>query len=479
MRRLLKSSPLYTRLMLAYAGLIVVGFSLLTMLAGQQISTSLRLDYEQRVLSEALLMAQGIEQPVKRFIDGQIPESDLITLIQGYEAQIGGQVIIHVAMSNRIAMVSTSPLKFDYREAPELRAVTRGQVVIDWRQDSSGEERMFTAVPIAERRKLLGYAQLSIPWSNLGNILVQRWIVLGLGVVGITAIALFVSVWLSRSLTRPLEKLRISAIEISRGNLAHRVPFERDDEIGEVAKAFNQMADQVKSMLEEQRAFASNASHELRTPLTTIQLRTDALRHEPDLDEEIRARYIIEIDEETKRLSSLVEDLILLSRFDAGRAPLGNERIDLLRFVTNLQRTMTEQAARKNIDVILNIASNDSLFVDANLNHLTVVFRNLLDNALKYTPANGRVIWSVACVEGAAAITIEDNGQGIAAEHLPQIFTRFYRVDKSRSRHVTGTGLGLSLVKAIIEAYGGTIEVSSPGEGQGTVVTVRLKSSNG
>jgi len=286
-------------------------------------------------------------------------------------------------------------------------------------------------------------------------------------------IALLASTWLSTSLIRPLATLRDSALKLSRGELSHRIAYHGRDEIGAVADAFNQMANQVQTMIEEQRAFASNTSHELRTPLTTMRLRTEALRHDPTLDNDTQRQYILELDSELARLSGLVDDLVLLSRFDAGRAETGHEHIDMVRFAHSLHRTMVKQAAEQGLDLKLVIDTADPAPVDASLNHLTVVFRNIVDNAIKYTPAGGQITWRVTRGERAIVTTITDSGQGIDTDQLPHVFERFYRADKARSRAVPGSGLGLALAKSIVETYRGEIAVTSPGPGQGTVVTVR------
>ena len=270
-----------------------------------------------------------------------------------------------------------------------------------------------------------------------------------------------------------LENLRDSAIRLSQGELSHRVTEQRQDEIGAVAQAFNQMATRVQAMIEEQRAFASNTSHELRTPLTTMRLRTEALRFDKELDPATIRQYAGELDDELVRLSALVDDLVLLSRFDARRAEIGQEQIDLTRFAHSLIQSMSQQARSDEISLALDAGHDEPLVVNASLNHLTVLFRNLLDNAIKYTPSGGVVTWRLRRDGDKAILSVTDTGQGIAPEYLPHIFERFYRADRARSRSIPGTGLGLALAQSIIETYGASISAESPGSGRGTTITVR------
>jgi signal transduction histidine kinase len=337
--------------------------------------------------------------------------------------------------------------------------------------NEAGEDTLYAGAAVTNNRQPAGLLQLAVPAQNVQIVIVQRWAVLGLVFALITTLALLAALWLSRSIIRPLYTLRESAILLSQGDLSHRVSATWKDEIGEVAQAFNEMADQVQSMLEEQRAFASNTSHELRTPLTAIRLRTEALRHDTTLDTRTARRYIEEIDDEIAGLGNLVQDLTLLSRFDAGRAELGHDQIDFARLAASLYQQVSIQASEKDIQLSLS-APDEPVLVNASLSHLTVVFRNLIDNALKYTPRGGKITWCIKDEANGVQHTIHDTGQGIAPQHLPHLYERFFRADKAHSRDIPGTGLGLALVKSIVEAYGGRIDIQSEGVGKGTTVSL-------
>jgi signal transduction histidine kinase len=356
---------------------------------------------------------------------------------------------------------------------PEVETALRNQIVVVERNTASGVLAFHTASPIQNHRgpDPIPIVQLSVPAANLQTLIFQRWLRLWSIFVGVLSVAVVATLLISRSIIRPLYALRESAVKLAQGEFSHRVTAVSRDEIGAVALAFNEMADQVQEMLEEQRAFASNTSHELRTPLTTIRLRSEALRYDETLDDATAKQYVTEIDDEVRHLGKLVEDLTLLSRFDAGRAELGGSEIDITRFAQSLKGQWQSIATQKGIQ--LDVAVPETPFtVNASLNHLTVVFRNLLDNAVKYTPSGGHIRWAIQLEPNGFRRVIEDSGQGIAAEHLPHLFERFYRADKARSRHIPGTGLGLALVKSIVESYGGAVNVQSAGIQQGTTVTV-------
>ncbi len=480
----MRLQSLRVRLILAYAGLIVVGFGGLAIIVGQQISRAARDDYELQMANEAILVARGMGPSARDYMSGSLTEDELNAVLADYESKTNATLTLFWIDSSSNPNFDGSehdhqpPGSSQNWQVPqnlqnysEIVAASRNTVTVVRRENPKGSTLLYTAAPITDGPRLIAYVQLSEPASNLQRAVYRRWSALGLGVLAITGVALLASVWLSTSLIRPLGRLRDSALRLSQGDLSHRIADPGQDEIGKVAHAFNQMADRVSAMIEEQRAFASNTSHELRTPLTTMRLRTEALRYDATLTEADRQQYALEIDEELIRLSELIEDLILLSRFDAGRAELGQERIDLGRFAHSMAQSFAVQAGEKGITLTTEVALDRPVQIEASLNHLMILFRNLLDNAVKYTPPGGGVLWRVTASAEQAIFVVQDTGTGIAPEHLPHLFERFYRADKARSRSTPGTGLGLALARSIVEAYAGRIEITSAGVGSGTTVT--------
>ncbi len=454
---------LRTRLLLAYVGLILAGFTALALLAGRQISAGTVQDFASRLQEQAQLVARAFAEPLEEHEEEEDGVAALPALLQTYAGQTGA--VVTLVDHHGDFWLSSSGQRGDTNTA-EIRAALEGTASSDVRGNW-----VYAAAPIWEHDDdVLGVVQLAAPLAGASTLVAQRWLGLGLAVLGVTAVAAIAAFWLATTLTRPLDQLRHAALQIAQGNFRERLPVTRQDEISQVAHAFNHMSAQIEAMLEEQRAFASNASHELRTPLTTIRLRSEALR-EGALDEATAQRYIAEIDDEVQRLGDLVQDLMLLSRLDAGRQEMGDDQVDVVRLARQLMREITPQAESRHVTLLLN-APDTLPPVTAGYSHLTIVFRNLLGNALKYVPDGGRITWQITLEEGAIRHTIHDTGQGIAAEDLPHLFDRFYRVDKSRSRTAPGVGLGLSLVKLIVELYGGEIEIRSAGLGQGTAVTV-------
>ena len=458
------------RLMLTYVILIVVGFGGLALWAGQQISAGVTQDAERHLEVEALLVASALHEPLEHFYEGEFARNELRTKLMAFNSQTRARItLLDLDGSARLDSTGSVP-QTNFSQTPEVIAALSNNVIHDLRDDEQGKPTLYAAAPVVDDYEILGIVHLSVPASEMEAEIFRRWSILAAGVAVMSILALVTSLWLSSSLTQPLSQLRQSALELAGGDLSQRFDQKRADEIGELGTAFNYMAQQVQSMLDEQRAFASNASHELRTPLTTIRLRTELLCS-GELDEATTQRYIVEIDEEVTRLNGLVEDLILLSRFEANRVKPGEELIDPARLAKAMQRELEAKATDRQIEMSL-VAPDHLPVIQANRNHLHVVFRNLLDNAIKYTPDGGKVQWKLEQENDHLHAIVSDSGRGIAPEDLPHIGKRFFRTDKARTRQVSGIGLGLSLVYLVVEFYGGRLQLNSPGLGKGTTVDV-------
>ena len=464
----MKNWKLRTRFVITFSSLIVLGFAGLFLIAGQQISQGATEDFERDLEQQASLVARGLREDLENFHEGELSQTSLENTVGDYAGRTNTRITL-IDTTGRAWLDSTgAPPAENQRNYLEVAAALENRTVYDVRPDAAGNTTVYAAAAVTEEGQVLSIVQISTPLTHARGVVLERWLTLGGGVVLLTAAAVIAALWLSASLTRPLSQLRDTANQMAAGNLEQRLPENRRDEIGELAAAFNHMAEQVDAMLVEQRAFASNAAHELRTPITAIRLRSEALR-EGALDEATKQQYIAEIDEEAARMGDLVQDLIMLSRLEGGRASRGQEQISPWQLAHSLMREFQPQAAGRHITLTLD-APEELPAQTASLAHMRIVFRNLLSNALKYTPDGGRITWKIRVAGGEIYHNITDTGQGIAPEDLPHVFERFYRADKARTRQVDGVGLGLSLVQTVVALYDGRITISSPGLGQGTTV---------
>ena len=223
---------------------------------------------------------------------------------------------------------------------------------------------------------------------------------------------------------------------------------------------------------EIRRDFVANVSHELRTPLSILRGYIETMLDDPKMPRAECARILEVMDQHSKRLGFLANDLLTLAQLESGSSILQASEIDLLRFFTELVRDWKKKFAAKKLKAVVNVA-DDCPVIYADEARLREVFDNLLDNAVKYSGKGGEIRLSASRHGPEVALSVSDNGVGIAPQDLPRIFERFYRADKARSRELGGTGLGLSIVKHIAQIHGGHVEAESE-LGQGATIRVIL-----
>lgn len=289
---------------------------------------------------------------------------------------------------------------------------------------------------------------------------VNERLLLAVGIAGLVAILL---TWLlSRRILGPVEALTAAAGKMERGDLGQRVPVRSQDEIGKLAHAFNAMSDGLARQEQLRRNMVSDVAHELRTPLSNIRGYLEAMRDgiaKPD------PTLISSLHDEAMLLTRLVDDLQELELAEAGQLRLVRHEIAPGEVIERAVKAATPAATEKGLTLHLDLPP-DLPTVDADPERLSQVTRNLLNNAIAHTPKGGEISVSARSVGAEVEVTIRDTGIGIPPEHLPSIFERFYRVDGSRTRATGGAGLGLSIVKQLIEMHGGRVWAeSAPGAG--------------
>jgi signal transduction histidine kinase len=270
------------------------------------------------------------------------------------------------------------------------------------------------------------------------------------------AVAIVLAVVFARRIARPIERLADAAGRIAEGDLAARVPEEGPRELRALAAAHNTMADRLAEQEAIRREFVVNASHELRTPLTNLQGYLEALRDgvippDPATFDSLR--------EEVDRLTRLAASLSVLAGEGGEPAAPGPVELDVLVRVS--ADLVAPALARRSI--ALDVAADQGLVVTGRADELTQVLANLLQNAVRYTPAGGRVSVTATRRDDGAVVRIANTGSGIPAEDLPRVWERFYRVEKSRDRARGGAGVGLAIVKQLVERAGGRVGASSDG----------------
>ena len=283
------------------------------------------------------------------------------------------------------------------------------------------------------------------------------------------AIALLFTFFLSRRISSPIRSITLAAKQLGHGDLSQRVQSREKGEIGELAQSFNAMAENLERSEQLRRNMIADTAHELRTPLSNLKGYLEAIHDgvaKPD------PNGIRSLDEEANLLSRLVDDLQELSLAEAGELKLDCQMEDIRKLLRQMVAAKQAQAAAKEVLISADLPKKLPL-VNIDSRRISQVLLNLIDNAITHTPRGGIITISARQLDDWLEISVEDTGEGIPAEDLPNVFERFYRVDKSRARATGGTGLGLAIAKYFVEAHKGKINVQSePGKGSRFTFTI-------
>jgi heavy metal sensor kinase len=298
--------------------------------------------------------------------------------------------------------------------------------------------------------------------------LLQRILILSM--LAFTGLSVIGAWFLTGRVLRPIDQITDTVRRITARDLSQRLAVDSPDEIGRLAGTFNDMIARLQASFERQKRFTSDASHELRTPLTVMQADISLALRRPRSAPEYQ-HTLESAQEEVARLSHIVNDLLTLTRLDTDVAQVAHEPVALDDLLGTVVAGLRPLAAEKRIAVTYTI--NAPVTIPGDVTRLKQLFVNLIDNALAYTPDGGAIRVALVALPDLIEVTVSDTGIGIAPEHLPHIFERFYRADEARARNHEGTGLGLAIAQSSAQAHQGCIEVSSE-VGQGSTFRVQL-----
>jgi two-component system OmpR family sensor kinase len=321
-------------------------------------------------------------------------------------------------------------------------------------------------VPLEINGQVLGHIQVATSLRTVDAAMDRLLKIMLIFGASTMLAALFLGDNLTIRALRPIDTIAQTARQITAADdLGRRIPYESQDELGQLTKTFNQTLARLERLFNAQRRFVADVSHEMRTPLTTIRGNISLMRRIGYDEESVAA-----IDGEAQRMTRLVEDLLLLAKADAGRLSLEKQLVELDTLVLEVYNQAHILSEDK---VSVHLGQLDQARVMGDSDRLKQLLLNLVSNGLKYTPEGGDVTLALNRDDEWVRVDVVDTGVGIPAEDLPHIFDRFYRVDKARSRAMGGTGLGLSIAHWIAEAHGGQLSVVSE-VGKGSTFTVKL-----
>lgn len=339
----------------------------------------------------------------------------------------------------------------------------------DWKQ----ERFIATVSPFRSEDGSTGYVYMLKSTDTLQKVIQQLNHHFAIAVVVIMFFLLITNIFLIKLLTKPLIRMKDATQKISDGDFSVKLPVKTKDELGELAESIQSLANNLNHLQKERKEFLASISHELRTPLTYIKGYAD-LGRKPNLEESARLEYLNIIHEESNRVSSMLEDLFELAKMDQNAFSIQPQRMDMEKFILPIYEKARPAFENAGIHLMFKTNQNFETLIDPR--RFEQIVLNVLDNALKYSSGGSITTIQLSKKGNECLLSIEDEGKGIPKEDIPYVLDRFYRVEKSRSRLTGGVGLGLSIVKELVEAHGATLSITSK-QTVGTAVTIEWKES--
>lgn len=417
--------------------------------------------YEEQLISSLVTHGKYIEQMIrnKDLADPTIQHAAFNNLMDSELVLIDPQskVVLNTGVPNLKIGDSLQP---QFSSALKQRQIFNGKIgkwiVVGIPAHNTGSMGVLLYAPIQPIRDIINQALQMILLSGLGAILLA---------IGLTWIV-------SKRLVKPLLAMKEAAQALSQGNFQVEIPVRGNDEVAQLGYAINLLANELQELQKSRKEFLSNVSHELRTPLSYLKGYSQALDEGMVKTEADQKKTIQVIRHEADRLTRLVEDLFDLTQMDEGRLRLLKNEVDLNQLIRKMIHTLEPIARAKGIQLAYE-ASTPLPMMEGDEGRLSQVMFNLLDNAIRYTPSEGKINVSAEIQNDFIKIDVSDTGAGISEKEQSRVWERFYRVEKSRARELGGTGLGLAIVKQIVQGHHGQVEIESK-EQAGTTITVKI-----
>ncbi|MEK4188304.1 sensor histidine kinase [Paenibacillus sp. FSL L8-0494] len=367
-----------------------------------------------------------------------------------------GNVILHSGVHDRSDR--------SFIQASDVSRIFAGKSVDFEYKDPAGHSYFIIGKPIMEGDTTQSALYVMSSTESMKQSLASIRNLLLIAGIGAFILAIGITGVIAMILSKPLIKMQKATRKIAAGELETRLSIRSNDEIGFLAEAINDLAVDLQRYRDTRQEFLVNISHELRTPITYLEGYTKVIKDGLYETEGERDLYLDIIHQEAHRLQHLVDDLFELAKMEEGKVTLTQEWIDLSQLAEQAVRRVELKAKEKGLLLKLQL-SGDAYMIRGDQKRMEQIIMNLLENAIRYTD-EGEIIVHMEFAADAATLIVEDTGIGIPEEELPYIFERFYRVEKSRSRQYGGSGLGLSIVKKLVELHGGKIRmISQPGAG--------------
>ena len=460
---MIKPKRLYTKIFLSFLAVLFVTelliFILMIAIPAHRIGQRL----EQFARERALIVEQLVEEMARTEPDTPLADNQALNrFVDAYGRLLDAR--LWISDTDHIVVVKSFS-----GPAPQIDVETahRRMAPLGPHFAKSSHKQFYAEIPFDYGRRQSGL--IHILFDNRGTPPPLHYFAIGLAMVGVVIALLVIPV--SRPITRRINQLRRSTLRIADGDLGHRVAESGADEIAELANAFNLMTAKLESMITNSKELTANISHELRTPLARIQISVELLREKlENVSHRNMIRHLDDISEDINALDDLVGRILELSKLEMQAAPMVMNRMDLVDVLRDVIQKFNTAIARSQLQ--LDESLPDGLPLSGNYEALTTVFSNLLDNAVKYTPSQGKIHIAAHMTAEGVHVTFTNSSEPLTQEALAGIFNPFQRVHQFNliGSPISGYGLGLAIVAKIIQAHGGTIKADNTPRGVAFIV---------
>ncbi len=472
---------LFSRMLVTYLSVTLGLMILLGVTVGSMFQQQYMGEKEGELTREAEEIADTV---VNRYMDDDkrpVAEKELLTIARKYDAMIvlrfgdaqyGKRVFVDESSQEK--WKSSQDMDVEDQSQVILAGADDGEIVTDMLKDRVDIPVMTLTAPVLNAEgQIIAALFLHTDMSRINASVRQVWMdVLLYSCIAVLVAFLAVSYTTGR-ITKPIIDMNATVLRFSKGKFDLRLPAKGQDEVAQLGKSFNLMADELDTLEQSRRSFVANVSHELRSPLTSMRGFLEAMQ-DGTIPAEERPKYMQIVIDENRRMTGMVNDLLDLARIESGQYALNLSVFDINELIARTLLTFEARIDANHIEVSLDF-TEDYCYVEADVDQMAQVLRNLIDNAVKFTPKAGRLSVSTAADKRQVRVRVADSGRGVAAEDVPYLFDRFYKTEKAHTPNAqSGTGLGLSIVKRIMAAHGQDISVESE-LGQGTAFIFTLK----
>jgi signal transduction histidine kinase len=438
------------RLLASYVVLAVVVLALLEVPLAVSFAHNERRDLTTRVERDAVAIGSLSEDVLER---GVPAPPALKALVARYARGTGGRVVVVDAHGRGVAD-SAGTRGGDFSRRPEIRTALGGTVATGVRHSNTlRSDLLYVAVPVASSGVVHGAVRVTYPMSQINERIHRYWLILATIAVVVLLVAIAIGFGFARWIVRPLRGIETAAREVAAGNLAARAPLDGPPELQELSREFNDMVVKLDALLRSQDEFVADASHQLRTPLTALRLRLENLAREDGAQDAELEPAVVEVE----RLGALVDGLLSLARAD--RATSDPVALDVGAAIAERVEAWAALAAEHDVQISAHVDGRPFAFVTPG--RIEQVLDNLLANALEVSPPNSSVDVGAGRSGHWVEMAVRDRGPGMTNEDIGRAFDRFWRAGGSDE----GFGLGLAIVRRLVRADGGTIELASRPDG--------------